>query len=63
MVGKPNQKPPVAPLKPIPMVEEPVLVVVGCMYVRNNWNRTHMICTSARSMSVTVNLLDLAYRQ
>ena len=34
--------------------------VVGCMYLCNNWNRTHVICTSARCMSVTVNLLDLA---
>ena len=32
VVGKPNQKPPVAPLKPIPMVEEPFSrVLVNCV--------------------------------
>ena len=32
VVGKPNQKPPVAPLKPIPMVEEPFSrVLVDCV--------------------------------
>ena len=37
--------------------------VVGCMYVCNNWNKTRVIFTSAHCKSVTVNLLDLAYRQ